>query len=31
MTISPPESGEKNKKILEQPVKADPRPIDLPN
>ena len=29
MTISPPESGEKDKKILESPVKADPRPIDF--
>ena len=29
MTISPPESGEKNKKVLEDPVKADPRPIDF--
>ena len=29
MTISPPESGEKNKKILESPVKADPKPIDF--
>ena len=29
MTISPPESGEKNKKVLEEPVKADPRPIDF--
>ena len=29
MTISPPESGEKNKKILAEPVKADPRPIDF--
>ena len=29
MTISPPESGEKNKKVLEDPVKADPRPIDV--
>ena len=27
MTISPPESGEKNKKVLEDPVKADPRPV----
>jgi len=29
MTISPPESGEKNKKVLEDPDKADPRPIDF--
>ena len=29
MTISPPESGEKNKKVLEEPLKADPRPIDF--
>jgi len=29
MTISPPESGEKNIKVLEDPVKADPRPIDF--
>ena len=29
MTISPPESGEKDKKILESPVKADPRTIDF--
>ena len=29
MTISPPESGEKNKKVLEDPVKADPWRIDF--
>jgi len=29
MTISPPESGETSKKVLEDPVKADPRPIDF--